>query len=110
MDFELEWTLDDARYVAGEAYEALSRNAEDKEALKRTLERGKLLTDSLEVLNLRCLPELAMYRASLVLHRPKTEQEEVLSDLYSSYKSEMSKQPFRRILTDPRGFLSALFT
>jgi hypothetical protein len=110
MDFPIEWTLDDARFVAGDAFKALQSNSEDRESLKRVFERGTMFTDSLRVLNSECIPELTAYRESIVFRRSKKAQEEELASLYEAYCRGMSKEPFRKILTDFRGFLKALFT
>jgi hypothetical protein len=95
MDFGLDWTLDDARYVTGDAWRAVVQDPTNKQLSKKLADASRMYTNSLYVLNEHCLPELANYRRSLVEHKPKAAQEELLDTLYVAYCINMQKSPFR---------------
>jgi hypothetical protein len=96
MDFDLDWTLDDARYVTKEAWESVVKDPDNKKLKNELAEAGTMYTNSLYVLNQFCKPELARYRQALVRHEPQAEQSRLLDELYTSYAVNMEKDPFRR--------------
>jgi hypothetical protein len=97
MDFGLDWTLDDARYVAGDAWKAAAKDPGNKKFKRKLNEVGCMYTQSLFVLNQECGAELANYRRSLVEHMPKAAQDEALDALYSAHTVNMEKAPFRAL-------------
>jgi hypothetical protein len=99
MFFDLEWTLDDARYVAKDAYDAFVRDPDNEELEEKLRQRGKMFTHSLHVLNELCKPEMANYRQSLVSHASQEVQDELLTKLYTSYSSQMGREPFRKFFS-----------
>ena len=109
MDFDLEWTLDDARYVTREAYEAVAKDPTNKKLVKTLTTQGKMYTMSLSVLNEYCKPELAEYRKALVAHASKAEQERLLDNLYKVYNLNMSKEPYRKVFQEISSFFRSIF-
>lgn len=109
MDFDLDWTLDDARFVTKDAYEAVAKDPTNKRLIKVLTNQGKMYTTSLSVINDYCKPELAEYRQALASHAPKEKQEELLNNLYTVYQENMTKEPYRRIFRGISGFFGRIF-
>jgi hypothetical protein len=96
MDFDFDWNLHDARFVAGELYNAYADNPSDKKAERKLTKRGQMYTTSIMVLNGACKEEMAKYRKAVVARAPKEEQEKILAELYAKYSDGMSRVPFQR--------------
>ena len=109
MDFDLDWTLDDARYVTKDAYEAVAQDPTNKRLVKILTNQGKMYTTSLSVLNEYCKPELIAYRKALASHASSKKQEALLDELYTAYQVNMSKEPYRRVFRGISGFFGWIF-
>jgi TPP-dependent pyruvate/acetoin dehydrogenase alpha subunit len=96
MFFDLDWTLDDARYVTSETYDACAADPANKKAEKALRKQGEMFSASIRALNEGCQKEMAKYRQAVVSRASKEDQEKLFDELYAAYQDRMSRLPFQR--------------
>lgn len=107
MDFDINWTLEDARMVTKDEYEAVSKDPENKKKIRDLAIKGKMYTDSLRTINAYCRSELAQYRESVIYN--SSSQEELLDTLYQSYCENYTKTIIRQAFSSIGNFINFVF-
>ena len=92
-DFELEWSLNGARYVTKEEYDRVVKNPNDQEAIQKLADHNIFYGHSCDVLNKYCMDEMAEYRKAIVERAPEEKQNDLLKKLFSKYSNEIKKHP-----------------
>jgi len=92
MDFDLLWTLDDARYVTAYEYFEYLKDLKNEKKRKDLEKAGRDYTKSLEVINSKCKDELKSYRSCLINKTPETDQKIKLNALYTKYLNELKSK------------------
>ena len=108
MDFDLLWTLEDARYITQDAWDMVADDPDNAELQKILWKQGEMYTKSLKVINGHCKKELTQYRMTLVTHSSNEMQEQALNALYSTYKTNMATNVYRRVCQSISGFFKKL--
>lgn len=108
MDFALEWNLSDARLVTRAAHRAYSEDPQSDAKRRALTAEGLMYTRSLEVLNGRCMDELAAYRRCLHARAGAAERERALDALYERYCCEMDKRSVADKMLSLTGFVKSV--
>lgn len=107
MDFDINWTLEDARMVTKDEYNAVLHDPNDKSKIRDLEIKGKMYTDSLRTINNYCRPELAQYREAIIHH--SSSQEELLDTLYQRYYENYSKTIICEAFSSIKNFFKFVF-
>lgn len=104
MEFDLVWTLEDAKYITQDTYDMLTEDPDNPELQKILWKQGEMFTKSLNVINEHCKNQLIQYRMTLASHSSEENQEKALDELYATYKTNMTKKPYGRVFQSIVGF------
>lgn len=107
MDFDINWTLEDARMVTKDEYNAVLDDPNNKSKIRNLATKGKMYTDSLRTINTFCRSELAQYRESIVHH--SSSQDELLDELYDAYCENYSKTIISEAFSSIKNFINFIF-
>ena len=108
-DFDVNWTLEDARMFSKKEIEALKKEPTSNKRKEDLREKGKMYTSSLRALNEFCRPEVALYRYSLISHSSKEVQNELLDNLYEKYSESVNKSIITNALSSVKNFFDFVF-